>query len=122
MRASIRTVAELEELLSEPTSGVIEMMRRLQGDVILLGVAGKMGPSLARMARRAVDAAGIQKRILGVSRFSSPHEEKALQSCGIETIRCDLLDETAVERLPDVPNVIYLAGMKFGSTGQESLT
>ena len=97
-------------------------MTRLEGDLIVLGVAGKMGPSLARMARRASDLAGSRRRIIGVARFSSAGLEPELQRHGIETIRCDLLDEEAVRRLPDAPNVLYLAGMKFGATGQESLT
>ena len=122
MKNSIASVEELDRLLSEPTPGVIETMRRMDGDLILLGVAGKMGPTLARMAKRASDAAGKPRRIIGVSRFSSPEHERELQQHGIETIRCDLLDETALGQLPDVPNVLYLAGMKFGSTGQESLT
>jgi nucleoside-diphosphate-sugar epimerase len=97
-------------------------MRRVHGDLVVLGVAGKMGPTLARMARRAIDAAGVSGRVIGVSRFSSPGQQHALEQLGIETIRCDLLDEDAVARLPDAPNVIFMAGRKFGSTGAESLT
>lgn len=81
-----------------------------------------MGPSLARMIRRASDRAGTNRRVIGVARFSSPGLEKALQEWGVETLRCDLLDEQAVLRLPEAANVIYLAGMKFGATGQEPLT
>jgi nucleoside-diphosphate-sugar epimerase len=119
---SIRDVEHLEELLSEPNSGAVEAMARLQGDLVILGVGGKMGPTLARMARRASEAAGVQRRIIGVSRFSSGGLEKQLQSFGIETIRCDLLERQQVEKLPDVPNVIFMTGMKFGSTGQEAMT
>ena len=119
---AIHSVEELENLLSEPTPGAIETMRRMEGDLMLLGVAGKMGPTLARMAKRASDIAGKKRRIIGVSRFSSAREEAALQSAGVETFRCDLLDEIAVAKLPAVPNIVYMAGMKFGSTGQESLT
>ncbi|MSU57445.1 MAG: NAD-dependent epimerase/dehydratase family protein [Pedosphaera sp.] len=115
-------VAELEDRLSEPTEGVIEVIRRLEGDILLLGVAGKMGPSLARMARRASDMAGVKRRVIGVARFSASPVETELRRHGIETIRCDLLDEAAVERLPEVRNVVFLAGMKFGATGLESLT
>ena len=122
MSPAIKTAAQLEELLSEPSAGAIEAMGRLEGDLLLLGVAGKMGPSLARMAKRASELAGISRRIAGVSRFSGATRESELQSHGIETIRCDLLDEDAAQKLPDFPNVIYLAGMKFGATGQESLT
>lgn len=122
MSAFIKSVEQLENLLSEPTPGAIETMRRLDGDILLLGVAGKMGPTLARMAKRASEMAGKKRRVIGVSRFSSAAHETELQVHGVETIRCDLLDERAVQNLPDAPNVIYLAGMKFGSTGQESLT
>jgi nucleoside-diphosphate-sugar epimerase len=118
----IESVEQLENLLSEPTPGTVETMQRLEGDVILLGVAGKMGPTLARMAKRASELAGVSRRVIGVSRFSSLAQERELQQHGIETVRCDLLDESAVEKLSEVPNVIYMAGMKFGSTNQESLT
>lgn len=120
--SAISDVDHLEDLLSEPTHAVVETMRHIEGDVIVLGVAGKMGPTLARMARRATDAAGVQRRIIGVSRFGSPDQEDALRRHGIETIRCDLLDEAAIGRLPDAPNVIFMAGRKFGSTGDEPLT
>ena len=79
----------------------VDAMRQANGDVIVLGVAGKMGPSLARMARRAMDAAGHRHRVIGVSRFSSPDQQQALEAVGVETIRCDLLDEAALARLPD---------------------
>jgi hypothetical protein len=118
----IESVAQLEELLSEPTPAVIETLGRLDGDILLLGVAGKMGPTLARMARRASEQAGVRRRILGVARFSDARQEEELRNHGIETIRCDLLDQVQLDRLPEVPNVLYLVGRKFGSTGQEALT
>jgi len=119
---SIDDEAQLDDLLSSPSPAAIDALRRLDGDLILLGVAGKMGPTLARMARRASDAAGSTRRIIGVSRFSEEGQEAALQAHGVETIRCDLLDEGAVARLPEAPLVIYMAGRKFGSSGLESLT
>jgi len=119
---TIETIEQLETLLSEPTEGVIETMRRLEGDLIILGVAGKMGPTLARMAKRASDLAGVKRRVIGVARFSSGDQEREYQKHGLETMCCDLLDEFAVRKLPDVRNVVYMAGMKFGSTGQESKT
>jgi nucleoside-diphosphate-sugar epimerase len=119
---SIRDVDQLEELLSEPSAAAIDALRAVAGDVVVLGVAGKMGPTLARMARRALDAAGVAGRVIGVSRFSSPADQQALERHGIETVRCDLLDEAALSRLPDAPNVIFMAGRKFGSTGDESYT
>jgi nucleoside-diphosphate-sugar epimerase len=122
MTDSIQNVHQLEALLSEPTLGVVQTMGRMEGDLIVLGVAGKMGPSLARMARRASDLAGRERRVIGVARFSAAEVRAKLEGHGIETIGCDLLDEEAVRQLPDAPNVLYLAGMKFGATGQESLT
>jgi nucleoside-diphosphate-sugar epimerase len=120
--AAIQTTEELEDRLSEPTECAVATMGRLEGDLMLLGVGGKMGPTLARMARGASDAAGVRRRILGVSRFSSGPLEGQLKSHGIETIRCDLTDQAQLDRLPDVPNVIFMAGMKFGTTGQVALT
>jgi nucleoside-diphosphate-sugar epimerase len=122
MTKTLQTVGQLEELLSEPTQAVVELMGRLQGDILLLGAAGKIGPSLARMARRASDLAGVRRRIIGVSRFSAPEEQARFQAQGIETIRCDLLDEAAAAQLPQAPNVIYLAGLKFGSTEDAART
>ena len=119
---NISSVDELEDLLSRPNEGVVDTFRRLEGDVIVLGVAGKMGPTLSRMIKRASDAAGRKRKVIGVSRFSSPDQEKSLNAYGIETIRCDLLDGGQLAKLPDAPNVVYMAGFKFGSDGQEGLT
>ena len=120
--ASIRDVDHLEELLSEPSDEAIAALRQVAGDVVVLGVAGKMGPTLARMARRALDASGTTARVIGVARFSDPAQQRALETHGVETIRCDLLDEKSLGQLPDAPNVIYMAGRKFGSTGDEPHT
>jgi nucleoside-diphosphate-sugar epimerase len=114
--------AELDELLSRPAPGVLETLDRLDGDVLVLGVAGKMGPTLARMARRAFDTLGKKQRVLGAARFSDPAAEERLRSAGVEILRCDLLDREAVERLPDAPNVVYMAGQKFGTTGAPETT
>ena len=121
-KTSIRDTEELDELLSEPTEDVKRALAALDGDILILGVGGKMGPTLARMARRASDAAGVSRRVIGVSRFSSSKLESQLQSWGVEAMRCDLLDAKALSALPDANNIIFMAGMKFGSTGQESLT
>jgi nucleoside-diphosphate-sugar epimerase len=118
----VADIEHLEDLLSEPTPGVIAVLHRLDGDIIVLGAGGKMGPTLARMAKRASDQAGSKRRIIGVSRFTAMEEERKLQAHGVETIRCDLLDEEAAGRLPDSANVVFMTGMKFGSTGQEALT
>lgn len=121
---TVADVETLEELLSRPTDDLVEMMSRIDGDIIVLGVSGKMGPTLARMAQRASDAAGTKRKIIGVARFSGGNElESRLKSWGIQTITCDLLNQPALDQLPeDVPNVVYMAGMKFGSTGNEALT
>ena len=118
---NIRTEEELEDRLSEPTEALIESLTHLPGDILFLGVSGKMGPSMARMARRATDLAGVKRRVVGVARFTEGGESQ-LQAWGVETIRCDLLDESDVARLPEAPNIVYLAGRKFGSTGDEPLT
>src|SRR5262245_48164619 len=122
MIETIQSVEQLDDLLSEPPDSLVHVFSRLPGDIIVLGVAGKMGPTLARMARRASDLAQTRRRVIGVARFSDPHLEPWLQGHGVETLQCDLLDARAVARLPDAPLVIYMAGRKFGSTGQESLT
>ncbi len=117
----IQTVEQLDDLLSEPTPGVVATLGRLEGDLLILGVVGKMGPTLARMARRASEMAGVRRRVIGVARFSAGGEAR-LRECGIETVRADLLDPAQLVRLPEAPNVVYMAGMKFGTTGQEALT
>jgi nucleoside-diphosphate-sugar epimerase len=114
--------AQLDHQLSEPTPAVMSALKHLDGDLMVLGVAGKMGPTLIRMAQRALEASGRKQRVIGVARFSNPAEQEKLNRWGIETIRCDLLDEKALAKLPDAPNIIYMAGMKFGSTGNEALT
>jgi nucleoside-diphosphate-sugar epimerase len=118
----ITSEEQLEELLSRPTDYVVETFKRIDGDVIILGVAGKMGPTLARMAKRASDSAGKKRRVIGVARFSRPDQQAALEMHGIETIKADLLDQKQLDKLPDAPNVVYMPAMKFGSTGQEALT
>lgn len=118
----MRDLVALADALSDPSPGAIATIGRLSGDIIVLGAGGKMGPTLARMARRATDAAGVKRRVIAVSRFSGDLVERDLQSHGVETIRCDLLDRSQVEHLPGVPNVVFMTGMKFGSSGQESLT
>jgi len=118
----IQSETELEDRLSTPRAEDVAFFRELEGDLIIIGVAGKMGPSLAQRAARAAQASGVKRRIIGVSRFSTPAAQIFLQKAGIETLRVDLLDSGAVAGLPDVRNVIYMAGRKFGSTGAESLT
>lgn len=119
---NIQTVEQLDDALSLPPDSLVESLAKLDGDILVLGVAGKMGPTLARMAKRASVKAGTARRVIGVARFSNPSEQRKLDDWGIETIKADLLDEQAVGALPDAPNVVFMAGMKFGSTGSESLT
>jgi hypothetical protein len=121
-RNSIADVVELEDILSEPPQETIEAMGSLDGDLVILGVGGKMGPTLARMAKRASDLAGVSRHVIGVSRFSTPKLQERLHSWGVETHSCDLLDSKSYSQLPNAANIVYMAGMKFGSTGQQSLT
>jgi len=119
---TVADVEALDELLSRPTPGVVETLRALRGDVLILGVAGKMGPSLARMAVRAIELGGTGARVIGVSRFSDPTARDRLETWGVETIACDLMDEAALTDLPDAPNVIYMVGTKFGAAKQQART
>ncbi len=123
---TIRSIEQLEDLLSTPTPAAIDAMKRVKGDILILGVAGKMGPTLARMLVRASLAADgsprSPRKIIGVSRFSNASEETKLNQLGIQTIKADLLDPEQLKRLPDAPNIIYMAARKFGSTGDEPLT
>jgi NAD dependent epimerase/dehydratase family len=119
---SIQDVTALEDILSEPTQETIDAMGSLDGDIVILGVGGKMGPTLARMAKRASDLLGVSRRVIGVSRFSTSTLPDKLHSWGVETHQCDLLDLKSYSQLPNAPNIVYMAGMKFGSTGQQSLT
>ena len=114
--------AALDELLSIPYQAVIDMMKRIKGDIMILGVAGKMGVTMAMMAQRAIAEAGVDKTVYGVARFSNPQAQKDLEDIGVQCIACDLLDRDAVATLPKVENILYMAGRKFGTNGQEPLT
>ncbi|MEJ5297899.1 MAG: NAD(P)-dependent oxidoreductase [Armatimonadota bacterium] len=118
----IEDTHQLEEMLSRPDDALVECFRRLKGDILVLGAGGKMGPTLARMARRASDAAGSARRVMAASRFSQPEARRSLEEYGVEAIPCDLLDRRQVQDLPDAENVVFMAGMKFGTTGNEALT
>jgi nucleoside-diphosphate-sugar epimerase len=118
----IETVEQLEDLLSLPTENDVAAMRALEGDLLILGVGGKMGPSLAKRARRAIDLAGVSKGVIGVARFSTGGLAQELLAAGIETVQSDLLDAGALAALPDVPNLIFMAAKKFGTTGAEHST
>jgi len=122
MISLIETEEELAEVISRPSPEVVKAISKLKGDIIILGVGGKMGPSLAKLVKRVIEKANVHKKIIGVSRFSSQKVKKDLEDFGIKTISCDLLDENSLNKLPDIPNVIFMAGRKFGSTGNEPLT
>lgn len=109
------SVDELDEFMSRPTPESVRELAELDGDIIVLGVAGKMGIGLARLLKRAAP----HKRIVGVARFSEEGTREKLEEAGVEAIQADLLDRDAVEALPKLPNVIYMAGLKFDYRGRE---
>ena len=111
-------VTALEELMTRPTPELEADLAHADGDILVLGIGGKMGPTLARMAKRAAPA----KRLIGVARFSDKNLRERLESWGIECIACDLLDRAALERLPRPKNVVFMAGHKFGAASDPSLT
>ncbi|NLD87251.1 MAG: NAD(P)-dependent oxidoreductase [Clostridiales bacterium] len=113
---------KLNELLTVPSDALCEDMAKINGDIIVLGATGKMGPSLCLLARNAIEKAGLSKKVIAVSRFSDPIAAKLLRDEGIDTISCDMLELSQLRLLPDVPNVIFMAGRKFGTSGNEYLT
>ncbi len=112
------TVDDLDEFMSRPSPALIDDLQSVDGDIIVVGVGGKMGPTLARMAKRASPG----RSVIGVARFSEPWLKGYLNRHGVETIACDLLDRDAVAKLPKCANVVFMAGRKFGSSGSEDLT
>src|SRR5688572_6726538 len=114
----IADVATLEELMSRPSPALAADLERAPGDILVLGVGGKMGPTLARMAKRAAP----KRRVIGVARFSEVGLRERLQDAGVDCIEANLLSREALAKLPDAPNVVFMAGRKFGSTGSEWLT
>lgn len=118
----MKTVSELEAKLAEPSDALVKDIAALDGDIMLLGVGGKMGPSLARLAMNAIKKAGVNKKVIGASRFSDAALKNELEADGVQTISVDLLDDAALQQLPNVKNVLYMAGNKFGTTGREHFT
>jgi len=116
--------AELEDRLSRPTAALVsDFATGLTGDILVLGAGGKMGPSLARMGRRALDAAGRRsQRVIAVARFSDPAARALLEASGVETLPADLSDRAQVERLPDTENLVFMAGQKFGTAAAPERT
>jgi nucleoside-diphosphate-sugar epimerase len=115
---TIPDIAALDDLLCRPTQALIDDLAKVDGDIMILGVAGKMGPTLAGLAK----AAQPDRRVIGVARFSDPDARTWLEARGIETLSCDLMDEAAIATLPKAPNIIFMAGRKFGAEGDLSLT
>lgn len=124
MASAPKSERELDAVLSEPRDQTVAALARVPGDIIVLGAGGKMGPTLARMARLAATHAdgGSPRRVIAVSRFSTRAAEDSLREAGVDTITCDLLDRSAVARLPDSPNIVFMAGQKFGTTDAPSRT
>lgn len=116
------TETKLEELLTTPSDGLIKDIRQIRGDIGILGAGGKMGPTLALLARRACQKAGIEKKIWAISRFSNQAVEKQLRAQGVHTLSIDLMAQGAMARLPGLENIIFMAGRKFGTDGNEAET
>lgn len=115
---TISDIAALDDLLCRPSQALIDDLEKVDGDIMILGVAGKMGPTLAGLAKAALPG----RRVIGVAQFSDAGARAWLEARGVETIACDLLDETAIEALPKVQNIVFMAGRKFGAEGDLSLT
>jgi hypothetical protein len=115
---TIADIAALDELLCRPSQALIDDLNRIDGDIMVLGVAGKMGPTLAGLAKAALP----RRRVIGVARFSDISVKAWLEARGIETIHCDLLDEAQLNALPEIANIVFMAGRKFGAEGDLSLT
>ncbi|MGO3653055.1 MAG: NAD-dependent epimerase/dehydratase family protein [Sphingobacterium sp.] len=113
---------QLEQQYTSPSEALLRDLENLHGDVMILGIGGKMGVSMGKLLVDGFAKIGRQRKVYGVSRFSNEQTLQQVQSTGVETISCDLLDEQQLAELPDVPNIIYLAGHKFGTTGHEDFT
>src|SRR5688500_5025786 len=118
----INSDAELEDILATPSASDLECVARLNGDILVLGAGGKMGPSLARRIHRAIVRTGGPGRVMAASRFSSAAARASLEADGIRTIACDLLDPGQVAALPRCPFVVFMAGRKFGTLDRTDLT
>src|ERR1700692_4256582 len=115
---TISDIADLDEILCRPSQALIDDLNKVDGDIMILGVAGKMGPTLAGLAKAALP----HRRVIGVARFSEVGTRTWLEARAIETIACDLLDEAAIGRLPKVQHIVFMGGRKFGAEGDRSLT
>jgi len=118
----IQTESDLEEALTRPAASLIEFIRSVSSPLLILGAGGKMGPTLAALARRAADAAGHKLEIVAVSRFSDAGSRRWLEERGVKAVSGDLLDAQAISRLPDADNLVYLVGLKFGTSQNPAAT
>src|SRR5213592_2456365 len=118
----IRDEPELEDWLTRPRPELVAFIKSVSSPLLILGAGGKMGPSLSVLARRAAEEARHRLEVIAVSRFSNKKAREALESQGIKTISCDLLDSSAARTLPDAANIIYLVGLKFGTAENPSAT
>ncbi len=116
------TEEKLNDLMTTPSETLVEDVKKIKGDIMILGAGGKMGPTLAILAKNAIKKANINKRVIAVSRFSDPIARSVLESNDIEIIACDLMEDGVIDKLPDVENVIYMVGRKFGTVGNEILS
>ena len=113
---------QLEDVLSTPYPEDVDFARTLEGDILILGAGGKMGPTLVRRIVRSVAAAASETKVYAASRFTDESSQRKLTACGAVSISVDLLDTANLETLPDCPNIIYMVGRKFGAVGNEPLT
>ena len=119
---SMTVIDEIERDLTVPSPELVDEIARLDGDIVVLGVGGKVGPSVAIMARRAIEEAGVDKTVYGVARFSDPAARASLERAGVTAVQADLTDDLELDAVPDAANVIYMAGNKFGTVGNEHFT
>ena len=113
---------ELDELMSRPRRILIEFMKSVTSPLVILGAGGKMGPTLAILARRAALEAGNSLKIIAISRFSDPEVRQNLERQGVHTLSVDLMERSSYEQLPDASHVIYLIGLKFGTSLNPGMT
>jgi dTDP-4-dehydrorhamnose reductase len=118
----IETLEALEDILTQPSAALVEFIHTLESPLVVLGAGGKMGPTLAVLARRAAQAAGRSLEVIAASRFADQGKRVWLEECGVKTWSCDLLERDAVARLPDSANLVYMAGLKFGTSQNPALT
>lgn len=116
------TSKELLEFISRPSERLVADIKKLPGDIMVLGAGGKVGPSLAITARRAFDAAGLKRRVVAVSLFDYPGAAASMREAGVEVIEADISDSAQLASLPDIDNIIYMVGKKFGTEGNQPLT